>query len=197
MNRDQQFENKCIALWKQEQKRILWSRIIRWGIAIPLFLFSYPRLGWLGPFFILAAAMLVASDIAGYLSRLIIRTHRPTEPKPIYGIAESLVAKGKYAEAEQEYEKIIQEFPNEIKPHIDMINIAVKWLNNGQLAEQSYQRGMSLLRNPVDRNTLTETYTTIRTLLKNQNEENTKVISLEKINEVKERLARDRHKLWR
>lgn len=107
------------------------------------------------------------------------------------------MTQGKYAEAEAEYEKIIQEFPNEIKPHVDMINIAIRWMEDGQLAEELYQRGMTLLQDPTDRDTFTQMYTAIRTRLKSQDEKNGRTIPFENVKEIRERLARDRHKLWR
>jgi len=183
--------------WKKEEKKKLWLRIIRRCIGIPL-LFSFPTLGPASPFLALLGAILMAPDIAGYLSQFagnILWKHHVGKPQPLYSIPESLVARGKYAEAEEEYEKIIQDFPNEIKPHADMINIAVRWLNDGQLAEDLYRRGMHMLQNQADRDVLTGMYTSISSRLKNGDNKTT--IPLEKIAEIKERLARDRHKYWR
>jgi len=161
-------------------------------------MFSYPALGPLSPFFALFGCVLIAPDIAGYFSRFmgnILWRHREGKPQPLYSIPESLVAKGKYAEAEIEYEKIIQAFPDEVKPHVDMINIAIRWMNNGQLAEKLYQRGMSLLKNQADRDVLTEMYTSISTRLKKEDTRTT--VPVEKLKEIKEQLARDRRKFWR
>jgi hypothetical protein len=188
-----------VAHWEKEQRRELWVRIIRRCIGIPL-LFSYPWLGGISPFLALLGCILIAPDIAGYFSKFagnILWSRREGKERPLYGIPESLVAKGKYAEAEKEYEKIIQEFPNEVKPHVDMINIAVRWLNDGQLAEELYRRGMGLLQNPADRDKLTESYSAIRTRLKNQDESNREAIPFEELKEIRERLARDRNKYWR
>jgi len=158
---------KGVARWKAEQRRTLVSRVVRWGIGIPLLLFCGP-IPWFGPFLMLLGAILIAPEIAGYLSGLLVSPlgpHRGGNRKPVYGIAESLVAKGRYAEAEQEYERIVEGFPAEVKPHIDMIDIAVTRLNDGELAEKLYRRGLSILRDAQTREALTRRYKEIATRL--------------------------------
>lgn len=190
-----------VAEWERERRRELRNRLIRWGIGIPLILFSYPWLGiffgplvgWLGPFLVVLGSILIALDIAGFFSQFVGRLLWPKskfEPRPLYSIAEALAAKGKYAEAEKEYEKIIQEFPNEVKPHLDLISIAVMRLNNAELAEQLYQRGMNLLQNPGARETLTKMYAAIRSRPKSRDKEDKKVVLREKIEELDEREKR-------
>jgi tetratricopeptide (TPR) repeat protein len=161
--------DKGASLWKAEQRRARISRAVRWGCGIPLALFSFPFLGFLGPFLALFGVILIAPDIASYLSRFagnILWSHREGEPEPLYGIPESLVAKGEYAEAEQEYEKIIQEFPAEAKPHIDMINIAITRLHDAELAERLYQRGVASLPDGPPQEVLKKMYEAISTRLK-------------------------------
>jgi len=185
--------------WREERKRQIAYRILRYVLAVLLFV-SYFFLGKIAVFFMAFGACLIAPDIAALASRAFMSSlfpHRKGELRPIYGIAESLAARGKYAEAEEEYEKIIQQFPKEVKPHIDMLNIAVMRLNDGLLAEQLYQRGMNLLKDPVSQNTLTEAYNSIRTRLKKPEDLKPVEISSNKFKDVKERVARDRKKMWR
>ncbi|MFA5044144.1 MAG: hypothetical protein WC381_07915 [Kiritimatiellia bacterium] len=178
-------ESQCddVAQWKEEKRREIWKRLIRWGLGIPLILFSIPLLGWwFGPFFVALGGILIAPDITGYFAKFagnIIWTHHDGKPRPIYGIPQSLAAKGRYEEAEREYENIIREFPNEVKPHIEMIDIAIVRLNNAELAEQLYKRGMGLLRDPDSRETLARMYAAIRTRLKRGDEGSKKPIPLE------------------
>ena len=61
----------------------------------------------------------------------------------------TLAARGKYAEAEAEHEKIMAEFPDDPVPHIELINIAVMRLNDGDLADKLHRRGMSCLHDPI------------------------------------------------
>lgn len=182
------------AEWKRGKRRELRSRLIRWGLAIPLFL-AVP-IPWFGPFMALLGSLLVASDVTEFIVNWLWRP-RLRKPKPIYGIPESLAFKGRYEEAEKEYEKIIQQFPDEVKPHVDLINIAVMQLNNAELAEQLYQQGMKLLKDPASRETLTRMYAGIKSRLKSADAESREAIPREKLAEIKERLERDRRKLWR
>ncbi|MBI3987853.1 MAG: hypothetical protein HY343_13090 [Lentisphaerae bacterium] len=184
-----------VIAWQRDNKLRFWSRVIRWSVAIPLMLFTYP---WFGPFLILLGCVLIAPDIAGYFAKRVgdlLWPNRQIEKKPFYDIPESLVAKGKYAEAEAAYEAIIREFPREIKPHADLIDIAVRWMDDAELAEKLFQRGMSLLADPVDRERLTDAYERSRSRLKTH--EAPKTISAEKLNEVKARLEQHRRELWR
>jgi len=156
------------ARWEEEQRRVLVSRLVRWGIGIPLILFCFP-IPWFGPFLALLGVVMIIPDIADYLSGFagnIIWSHRAGQPQPLYSIPESLVASGRYEEAEAEYEKIIKEFPKEVKPHVDLINIAVTRLNDGELAERLYQRGLSILQDAATRDVLTKMYNAISTRLK-------------------------------
>lgn len=105
-----QVEDKLVARWRKEDRRERWGRIARWVIGVPLILFSYPWLSIIGPFCVVAGCVLIVPDIAEYLSNSlanIIWPRREGAPKPMYGIPESLVAQGKYVEAEREYLKII------------------------------------------------------------------------------------------
>lgn len=162
-------EDALQDLWEREQRTTRMKRAIRWSIAIILILSAVPIFGVLAPFVTALGVVLFAPDIAHYLSGFadrILWNRDPGVPTPIYGIPESLVAKGLYAEAEKEYDKIIQEFPNEAKPHIGLIEIAVKRLNNATLAESLYTRGLSMLQDPNQQEILKAAYERIRTRLK-------------------------------
>jgi len=191
--------------WRKEERRKLESRLVRWGTGVPLIFLSMPLLAiWglpaLGPFFILLGVILISPDVAGYFSRWggsLVWRHQEGEHVPLYSIAESLVAKGKYVEAEEEYEKIIQEFPNEVKPHVDLINVAVHWMKNAELGEQLYKRGMTLLKDPAGQKLLTDAWSRIRSRLKSQEESAPAPIGTEKIEEAKKRVEEERKQRWR
>lgn len=185
--------------WQREARREFWGRLIRWVIAIFLISYSFPWLDLRRIFLMALGWTLIASDIIGYIAQFAGRLLWPEskiEPQPLYSIAESLVAKGKYEEAEREYKKIIQEFPNEVKPHLDLISMAVVRLNNAELAEQFYLGGMNTLQDPAARETLTRMYAAIQSRLKSSDEKKRKVIPREKMEEIRAKLARDRQKLW-
>jgi tetratricopeptide (TPR) repeat protein len=178
-----------------------WIRAVRWGFGVSLIGLPIPLLGEGGevaaaaPLLMLLGGALLAPDVASFIHRWAEELRLAGQPPPIYGIAETLVAKGRYAEAEEEYEKIIRAFPNEVKPHTDMIHLAVRWLNNGELAEKLYQRGLSLLRNPEDRQILSEAYERIRTRLKTAESDKPRIISSEKLDEARARAKETRERL--
>ena len=151
------------AEWRAREKRKLIWRIVRWCFAVPMITLTF-GIVWFGPFLMLLGIILITPDIAQWLScrwDTLLWSHRAGDATPLYSIPESLVARGRYVEAEQEYEKIIREFPNEVKPHVDLINIAVTRLHNAELAGQLYQRGMGLLRDDEAKQTLTRMYEAI------------------------------------
>ena len=109
----------------------------------------------------LIGAVQIAPDIADFFGNLaggLFWKHEEGPPTPIYGPAERFAGEGKYVEAEAEYEAIIEEFPDETKPHIDLIDIAFKRLDNPTLAQQFYERGMKKLRQEEDRQVLADAY---------------------------------------
>ena len=73
--------------------------------------------------------------------------------------------------------------------------MAIVRLNNAELAEQFYLRGMDALQEPATRETLTRMYAAIQSRLKS-NDENRKVIPREKMEKIRAKLAYDRQKFW-
>ena len=144
------------------------NRIIRLCTGIPLVI-SIFFLGLPALILVVLGAIILSFDMVDFICYIftdLLLPKKESPPTPMYGIPESLAARGKYIEAELEYEKIIENYPNEIKPHIDMINIAVMYLEDGDLAEKLHERGITLLSNEEARNTLTKMYNSIRTRLK-------------------------------
>lgn len=183
-------------LWRVEQKRQRRSRLIRWGLGISLIL-TFPWFGAPSVFSMALGFFLIGPDIASYPASLLMHMLYPMregERRPVYGIPQSLMARGRYVEAEEEYEKIIQEFPNEVTPHIDMLNIAVMRLNNAELAEQIFQRGMTLLKQPAARETLSREYDRIRGRLKASDRGTNSEVSAKKLDAIRDRIAK---RSWR
>ena len=54
---------------------------------------------------------------------------------PEYSLAESKVKKGRYAEAVDEYRKVIAKYPEDIYPHLRIAELAVNHLSDLKLAE--------------------------------------------------------------
>ena len=85
---------------------------------------------------------------------------RNKRPLPIYGIAESKRVQGLYEEAFDAFEGIAEAYRDEIKPHIQMIEMAIIDLKDPERAEAVYRRGMARLRKQDARKVLTHMYET-------------------------------------
>lgn len=86
-------------------------------------------------------------------------------PQPQYSIPQSKRARGLYEEAMAGFEKIAEEYPDEMQPYIEMIDIAIVNLHDPQRAEAVFQRGISALKKDEDRETLARMYGAIKTRL--------------------------------
>ncbi len=84
---------------------------------------------------------------------------------PMYGIPESKRAKGLYEEAIAGFEKIAEDYPNETKPYIEMIDIAIRDLKDPERANKIYQHGTSVLKKDKDKAVLSSMYTAISSRL--------------------------------
>lgn len=137
---------------------------IRWTVGLTLIV-SYPLMFRYGnfnaPFLALIGVIQIAPFIAEWFGNMaggILYRRQEGKPQPIYGIPERLAGLGRFEEAEQEYEKIMEEFPDEVKPHTALIEIALKRLRNVEAAEALYQRGMQTLKSEKRRAELTVAY---------------------------------------
>jgi hypothetical protein len=90
---------------------------------------------------------------------------RSSRKQPMYGIPESKRAKGQYEEAISGFEQIAQEYPEETKPYIEMIDIAIRHLNDPERANAIYRHGIAGLKRDKDRENLAIMYSAIRTRL--------------------------------
>ncbi len=59
-----------------------------------------------------------------------------------------------------EYEKVAREHPEEIKPYIEMMDIAIVDLQDHERAKTIFQRGLSSLKDDNNREILKIAYTT-------------------------------------
>ena len=126
----------------------------------------------LGMFCFLAGAVLIARPIARLIAEPAGNLFYPgdsfSRPQPMYGIPESKRKKGFYEEAMADYEKIANDFPRELKPYIDMIDVAIVDLRDAGRANAIYQRGIAALKKAEDKETLARMYHAIRSRLNSQ-----------------------------
>jgi hypothetical protein len=64
----------------------------------------------------------------------------------MYGTAESLVKRGLYREAIQEYLRISEKHPEEIEPYVEMIKISVHYLKDFDLATAIWNKGLNAFK---------------------------------------------------
>ena len=123
----------------------------------------------LSPFFGVAGAVIIAGPIASLIAEPSGNLFWPgrhfDRPQPVYGIPQSKRAKGLYEDAMAGFEKIAAEYPGEVKPYIEMIDIAIVNLKDPERASRIFERGVSVLKKNEDKEVLARMYGAIRTRL--------------------------------
>ncbi len=118
--------------------------------------------------FIMGAIILafpLAALFAEPTGNLFWPSERFDRPQPAYSIPQSKRARGLYEEAMAEFEKITEEYPQEVQPYVEMIDIAIVNLHDPERAKAIFQRGISVLKKDEDREALARMYGAIQTLL--------------------------------
>ncbi len=114
----------------------------------------------------LAAAILLAGPLARLLAEPLGDLYWPRryfdQPQPMYGIPESRRRKGQFEEALAEYEKIAAAHPAEVRPWLDMIDIALTDLRDPERANTLFQRGLAALADPDAKDHLARVYAATR-----------------------------------
>jgi hypothetical protein len=122
---------------------------------------------WAYPFW-LAASILVAFPLAGFLSGPIGSIFMPTEvfskPQPMYSIPESLRMKNELDKAFAAYQKIAEEYPQEVKPYVAMVKMAFVDMKNDNLAESVLAQGMTHLKKQASKEQWQREYDAIITM---------------------------------
>lgn len=118
---------------------------------------------------LVAGATIIAPPIARLIAEpsgnMFYPSRHYDRPQPAYSIPQSKRAKGLYEEAMAGFEKIAEEHPDEVKPYIEMIDIAIVNLKDPDRANAIYQRGLSLLSKEDDKAVLARMYGAMRTRL--------------------------------
>lgn len=83
---------------------------------------------------------------------------------PPYSAAESLVKKGEFNEAVDKFREIAYNFPDELRPWLEMITIAVRDLKDMDAAFEFYSEARERFQKPEDRRRLLENYKALKTL---------------------------------
>ncbi len=123
----------------------------------------------LGFLFFLVAAIFVAGPLAQWLAEPMGSLFWPrryyAKPQPIYGIPQSRRAQGRLEEALAEYEKIAAAHPDEVRPWLEMIAIAVHDLRDPTRADAICRQGLAYLKKEADRELLRRMHAAEKTRL--------------------------------
>ena len=123
----------------------------------------------LGFLFFLVAAIFVAGPIAQWLAEPMGSLFWPrkyyAKPQPMYGIPQARRAKGQLEEALAEYEIIAAAHPDEVRPWLEMIDLAVHDLKDAHRANAIFQTGIARLKKPADQDALAQVYAEVLTRL--------------------------------
>jgi hypothetical protein len=114
---------------------------------------------------ILTGAVIIAFPISRWLSRpagkLFYAGDEFSHPQPMYSVCEGKRKNGHYQEAFDGLQKIAGEYPQEIKAYIEMIEIAIVDMKNIKLAHSVFHRGIAILQEKEDRDSLARMYKAI------------------------------------
>lgn len=120
----------------------------------------------LGVACLFVAGLFWAGPIAAVLSRPMGNLFFPNEqydrPQPLYSLAEAQARRREYEEAMATYADIAANFPQEARPWIGMIEIAVEGLGDLERANALFAQGVEALTSAEAKETLATMYRGIR-----------------------------------
>ena len=104
------------------------------------------------------ASLPIARFIANPLSNFFFPGARFSKPLPLYSVPETKRTSGLYEEAISGYEEIAADYPEEMRPYLEMMDIAIVELHDTERAEEIYQQARSQFIKPEDREILEKKY---------------------------------------
>ena len=154
--------NEYPSLWRS----LGWHALVAVPFLLLAFLSGYSLAS---PLLILLAALIVARPIARLLAESSGSLFFPNEhferPQPMYSVPQARRKEGRPEEAIAGFARIAEDHPEEVQPWIEMIDIAIVDLRDGDRAEHFYREGLATLADPASRDELTGVYEAIRTRL--------------------------------
>ena len=116
-----------------------------------------------GAAFVILGALVLANPLAELTANLTMKGASALlfpdryfpRPQPNYSIPESRVKAGHYTEAMALYETLAAEHPDEVRVYVEMMDLAVNHLHDGNGAKAIFQRGLAAVKGPAARGALT------------------------------------------
>ena len=144
---------------------------VRLVIAAPFFYIGISgRASFFSAFFSLSGALIVAAPLARLLAEPLGNILFPNKhfdrPPPVYGIPLARRHEGRYAEALDGFRKIAHDYPGEVQAWIEMVDVAITGLHDGERARRIFEEGMTALKGPEQRQHLAKMYAAIKSRLK-------------------------------
>lgn len=112
---------------------------------------------------VIVLAPAITAIFAQPFSSLFYPSDRFDGPQPMYSVPQSRRAVGAYEEAMSGYEKIAEKYPDEVKPYIEMMNIAILDLRDVERAKLILDRGQALFRDEGTRRVLQQSFDAVVT----------------------------------
>ena len=106
-------------------------------------------------------AQKIAQLIGNRAGKLFYSGEEFDRPQPMFSIPEGKRKNGYYKEAFDGFQKIAEEYPQELNAYIEMINIAIVDMKNKKLADSVFYHGIATLDNKAARDTLSKMYKVI------------------------------------
>ena len=140
-------------------------RLVKYGLATGLKTGSYLYAGLLvfpAMALVVICALFLQKPLTEILSQsfvdFLFGRHHVQRPEPKYGIPEFQHEWRHFEEAILEYEKIAVNFPEELKPWADMIEIVMLKLKDPDRATKMFHKGIAKLKDEKKRKELTIIY---------------------------------------
>ena len=121
----------------------------------------------LGVAALIVGAIIVIPVITGAIGSSVASSlflpEREIEPAPRYSMAQAMIQRGEFEGALARFREIADEFPQEVRTYVEMIDVALSRLKDAKRAEGFYRQGLAALVSPEDRGKLTHSYEILRT----------------------------------
>lgn len=115
---------------------------------------ALPRL-LLGFVCLVAGVAVIAPALAALAAEPVGNLFWPGErfdrPQPIHSIGEALRKRGRYQDAFNYVMRLAEQYPQDLKCHVALMEIAARDLKNRALAERMYRQGLAALASEEDR----------------------------------------------
>ena len=155
----------------EDNVKMLFLRLL---IAVPFFILAWICIGNAvqekglilnllgGVVCLLIGVFSIGKPLAGLFAEPSGSLFNPDDPTgstlPMYSVPKAKFKKGQYEEAFLEYQKIAEEFPDEVKPYLEMMNIAGYNFKNREQVEEIYRVALVTIKDDKKREMIERTY---------------------------------------